>query len=257
LNVTAEWQYKTNLLTYRPCLQIGDPLPNETKGIDAQILLQRLQDPFGDNIMRGVTLTDGLITRKEFFTLLARSQCVPMLRDADELTAAASRTAEKLKFDLPFIDLPLDPRNGNSLLLYSLLAAGTDVSRSTLIGAAADLSSPITRGEALKAVDTVLGVPASKRSTDGVLPNDLSADDPLAPLFLVLQNLDVLPSSFTPVFGSSQGLNGDETAILIDRAAFVGGKDFNIFKYLNRVCGGNINAVEVLLLPSSVCAVKK
>lgn len=216
---------RLDLLSYKPCLRIGDPTEQEAKGVDAYVLLQRLQDPFGVNVMKGVDLQDGLVTRKEFFTLLVRTQCVPIIRDMTELQTKIREQAKARSMTLPLIDLPLDTARPDSLLVYSLLAAGADIGRETLIGSAADLSSPITRGEALRAVDTVLPIPADKRVTEGgMLPNDLEASDRLTSSFLTLQNLKVLPGSFLPVVGASQGLNLSETAVFIVRAAFSAGK---------------------------------
>jgi hypothetical protein len=214
---------KSNLLAYKPCLSFGTPSDTEIPGSDANILLQRLQDSFGVNIMKG-SFKDALITRKEFFSLLLKSHCVPLLGDTAKLQTQVSIAAKTLHLTLPLIDLPLseDPL---SLLTYSLLAAGADIGRGTLRGDAADLSSPITRSEAIRAIASILHVPVAKRiTTGGILPNDLPVDDPLVSDFLTLQSLHILPESFLPILGPSQGIDKDETALLLTRAGFRGGR---------------------------------
>lgn len=216
---------RTHLLSYRPCLLVGSASKEERSGTDAQIFMQRLEDSFGSKIFRGLNLADELVSRKEFFTLLSRSHCIEQVRDHSVLLKKLKEAEQTLKINLPLIDLRIDVQNADSLLAYSLLASEADISRSTLIGEAADFVSPMTRGEAIRAVVSVLPIPASARmGNQGVLPKDLDPSDPLVSDFLTLQNLGILPESFQPILGQSQGLTAEETSLMLARAALRAGR---------------------------------
>ena len=137
------------LLQYKPCLQIGEKLESETSGSDAWILLQRLEDPYGLRILRDVESKGQILSRRSFFTILARIACMPIETDPIRLKEGIRKHSSVA---LPLVDLPFSVTSGDSLLVHSLLAAGVDVTRETTIGPAADLNSPIARNEILRAV---------------------------------------------------------------------------------------------------------
>lgn len=214
---------RSDLLSYKPCLSVGTAETTERKGTDAQILMQRLEDAFGQKISRGIDMDGELVTRKEFLTILSRSHCFEAIRDAASMKSELQRAVKKYAITVPLIDLAIDVTKSDALLVYTLMAKGADVTRITLRGDAADLGSPVTRGEAIRAVMSILDI-SKDDSKEGVLPIDLDPSDPLAPHFLALQSLDILPDSFHPVLGQSQGLTSEETALMVARTAFVGGK---------------------------------
>lgn len=224
---------RSDLLRYKPCLSVGAALKDEVSGSDAEILMQRLEDSFGQKMARGIETKDGLMSRKEFFTLLQRTQCIDPIRDTALLENRLIEKTKALKISFPLIDLPLDITKADSLLVYSLLAAGADIGRTTSIGDAADLKSPITREEALRSLMTILEMPKEKTVVTGVLPKDIDANDAFAKDFLSLQNLGVLPDSFQPIFGRNQGLDSEETALMLVRAAFRAGKIFLLSEPIN------------------------
>ena len=215
---------RSDLLSYKPCLSVGLAEKDERKGTDAEVLLQRLEDSFGQKIARGVDMKDSLVTRKEFFTLLSRSHCAEPIRDAVVMETRLRDAMKQYGFSLPLIDLPMDISKADSLLVHSLIAKGANVTRATLRGDAADLSSPMTRGEAIRAVISMLNIPEDIVQQAGVLPTDVDPRDPLTSDFLTLQTLGVLPESFQPILGQSQGLTAEETALMLARTAFVAGK---------------------------------
>lgn len=225
--------HRSDLLRYKPCISVGAANPNEIPGSDAEILMQRLEDSFGQKMARGLETKDGLMSRKEFFTLLQRTQCIDSIRDTAGLEKKLTEKTTSLKLSLPLIDLPLDTKKADSLLVYSLLAAGADIVRTTSIGDAADLKSPITREEAVRSLMSILEMPEDKTAVTGVLPKDIEAEDPLAKDFLSLQNLGVLPDSFQPIFGRNQGLDNEETALMLVRASFRAGKIYLLSEPIN------------------------
>lgn len=231
-NVTFGFR-RSDLLRYKPCISVGPARDDEVSGSDAEILMQRLENSFGQKMTLGTDIQDGLISRKDFFTLLLRTQCIDPIRDKTMLEEKLRDTMKTLKIRTPLIDLPVDVTKADSLLVYSLLAAGVDIGRTTSIGDAADLRSPITREEALRALMTIMQVPAEKTTETGVLPKDIDAKDPLAKDFLSLQNLGVLPDSFQPIFGRNQGLDSEETSLMLVRAAFRAGKIYMLSEPIN------------------------
>lgn len=214
---------RADLLRYAPCLTVGLQAPGEKRGTDAEMLLQRLKDPYGKGILSGTTLSGSLMNRGDFFALLQRTQCVqlisPMSQDLRLRKGAAS-----LGVVLPLLDLPL---NGTSdaLSVYSLIGSGADITRDTSIGSAADLASPISRRDAIRAVVSLLRLD-TRFSLSGalVLPSDIAKSDQAAGDYLALQKLGILPESFVTLPGIYQGLTPAEAALLLSRAAFRNGK---------------------------------
>lgn len=137
------------LLQYKPCLRIGEKHDDETSGSDAWILLQRLEDPYGLRILRDVESKQQILSRRSFFTILARIACMSLETDPTMLKEGIRKRSAVA---LPLVDLPFSVTSKDSLLVHSLLAAGVDVTRETAIGPAADLNSPIARSEILRAV---------------------------------------------------------------------------------------------------------
>ncbi|MDZ4217029.1 MAG: hypothetical protein U1C97_01785 [Candidatus Gracilibacteria bacterium] len=215
---------KRNLLRYDSCLIIGNPKGNPPVDTDAGNLLSRLQDSFGTSILKNITVSGSLIDRRNFFTLLQRTHCILLETNQQNLITALKKIAPR-HLILPLIDLPIDIHLSDSALLYSLLSHNIRSERPTLAGPAADLSSPITRREAVQAIFDVLKVPTHKVILTGAtLPLDLENDDPLVPAFLTLKSLNILPDSFLTILGPSQGITPTEFSTLITRAAFTAGK---------------------------------
>lgn len=76
---------RTTMLRYYPCLSIGEAVGGETPDNEAEALMQRLQDPYKMKLINKIELKDNLVTRKEFFQLLQRSQCIELVTDANRL----------------------------------------------------------------------------------------------------------------------------------------------------------------------------
>jgi hypothetical protein len=209
---------RDDLLRYRPCLSIAS-----SGGIglsEADTLLRRLKDPFGNDTVSGLNLTGSLVSRRTFFTLLQRTQCIDLLTAQDAL-ANAFRTSGKQVL----LDLPLSAAVADAVIAYSLMAKDVAVGRGTRLGPAADFQSPVTRREAVAAVFSALAVPEDAViGTGSSLPLDLAADDPLVPAFFTLQSLGILPESFGRIFGPNQGLTGAEASLILARASFRAGK---------------------------------
>ncbi len=197
------------LLDYKPCLAIAPPLPDELVGSDALVLLQRLEDAFSLRVTDGIHLKASLMDRLDYFTLLQRTQCI------EEKTSAPS---------VDFIDLASNPGTKNASLVSTLLAAGLPVARTTSAGLAVDLSSPITRAEAIHLLVVAMKMPPRTPSPETTpFPTDLTPTDALAPDVLSLSALGILPESFFPTLGPSQGMTPTEVAILLTRASFRSG----------------------------------
>ncbi len=214
---------RTHLFRYNPCLSIGTSADTEESGTDAEILMQRFEDSFGKKIVWKEQSSQSLVTRKEFFMMLARTQCIRLIRDPVILAKTLREIGKQHNIIFPLIDLPLDGTNTESLTIHSLLAAGIAIQRQTPNGHAADLASPITREEAVRAIFTALSIPEEQKSKSEDLPKDISAQDVLAQEFLTLQHTGVLPHSFQKVFGRNQGLNAEEAALMLVRSAFRAG----------------------------------
>ncbi len=56
------------------------------------------------------------------------------------------------------------------------------------------------------------------------LPADLDPSDPIVSDYLTLESLGILPDGFLTLLGADRGITAEETAVLITRAAFRGGK---------------------------------
>ena len=207
---------RVSLLDYKPCLTVGAAQSQDRGKGDALILLGRLEDAFSRRVMDGVTLGTGLVTRVNFLTLLARTQCIPL----EQTPVAYSQKGRKNIL----IDLPPTPITTFAILLYSLLGQELPVARLTSKGPAADLSAPLTRREAISILATAMNIPAEKRvSTATDLPSDLLPQDPILSDFLTLRSLGILPQNFLSLFGAEQGMDATETASLLTRASFQAG----------------------------------
>lgn len=216
---------RSDLLRYAPCLTVGLQSERERQGTDAEIFLQRLRDPYAKGILSGVTFSGALMSRGDFFVLLQRTQCVPLVTDRSLLLKKLQKAIVTLGGSLSLVDLPLNG-TADSLSIYSLVGSGADVTRETSIGPAADLSSPITRRDAIRAVASLLRLQGSGSTQTGadLLPEDIDADDVVAKDFLALKKLGVLPDSFVSIPGFRQGVTPAEAALLLSRAAFRNGK---------------------------------
>ncbi len=214
---------RSDLLRYAPCLTVGLQAAGEKQGTDAEMFLQRLKDPYGKGILSGTTFSGALMNRGDFFALLQRTQCVrPVTSASSDLRLRKS--AASLGIALPLFDLPF---NGTSdaLSVYSLIGSGADITRDTSIGSAADLSSPISRRDAIRAVVSLLRLGTDfSQSGAIVLPSDIDKKDQAAGDYLALQKLGILPESFVTLPGIYQGLTPAEAALLLSRAAFRNGK---------------------------------
>ena len=224
LTVTLPFR-RDDLLRYSPCLTVGDPPENEAPGTDAEILLQRLRDPYGKSILGKISLSGSLMTRGDFFTLLQRMQCVPIETNRAMLSLKLKSAARELDESIVPIDVPSNA-TADSLMVYSLLGTGADILRTTSIGPAADLSSPITRSDAMRAVASILRVPKTLVTETGseLLPLDIEPKDPAASDFFALRSIGALPQNFIDTPGINQGITSSEAALLLARAAFRNGK---------------------------------
>ncbi len=216
---------RSDLLRYAPCLTVGLQSERERQGTDAEIFLQRLRDPYAKGILSGVTFSGALMNRGDFFVLLQRTQCVPLVTDSSLLLRKLQKAIVTLGGSLSLVDLPLNG-TADSLSTYSLIGSGADITRETSIGPAADLSSPITRRDAIRAVASLLRLQGSGSTQTGadLLPEDIEPDDVVAKDFMALKKLGVLPDSFISVPGFRQGVTPAEAALLLSRAAFRNGK---------------------------------
>lgn len=210
---------RSNLLRYAPCLTIATTGNRESS--EAHTFLSRLVNPFGRRMMQGISFDESLVSRQTYFDLLRRTQCITLASDETAL-----KEKIRMKKTSSLIDLPFEIRQLPSVLAYTLLTEGISLARITPKGPAADFSSRISRREAIRTVFEALDVPPDAVLSTGTLPTDLSSDDPLVPAFLTLQSLGILPDSFLPILGSSQGINLDEATLLLARAAFRGGRIF-------------------------------
>ncbi len=207
---------RVTLLDYKPCLTVASAASQDRGKGDALILLGRLEDAFSRRITDGVTLGAGLVTRANFLTLLARTQCIPL----EQTPVAYSRKGRKNIL----IDLPPTPPTTFAILVYSLLGQELPVARLTPKGPAADLSAPLTRREALSMLAAAMNIPEDKRvSTATDLPSDLLPQDPILSDFLTLRSLGILPQNFLSLLGAEQGMDATETASLLTRASFQAG----------------------------------
>lgn len=207
---------RVSLLDYKPCLTVGAAQSQDRGKGDALILLGRLEDAFSRRVMDGVTLGTGLVTRVNFLTLLARTQCIPL----EQTPVAYSQKGRKNIL----IDLPPAPPTTFAILLYSLLGQELPVARLTSKGPAADLSAPLTRREAISILAAAMNIPEEKRvSTATDLPSDLLPQDPILSDFLTLRSLGILPQNLLSLFGAEQGMDATETASLLTRASFQAG----------------------------------
>ncbi len=224
LTVTLPFR-RDDLLRYAPCLTVGDPPENEAPGTDAEILLQRLRDPYGKNVLGNISLSGSLMTRGDFFTLLQRTQCVALETNRAILSAKLKSAAQTLKENISPIDV-FPNATADSLMVYSLLGTGADILRSTTIGPAADLSSPITRVDAMRAVASIVRVPKALVTETGseLLPLDIEPTTTEAADFFALRSIGALPQNFIGTPGVNQGITSSEAALLIARAAFRNGK---------------------------------
>ena len=216
---------RSDLLRYKPCLEIGEPDGEPPADTDPARFLIRLRDSFGKPLLHGLSLTGSLTDRRTFLEALTRTQCLKTETDEGKLTDLVKKAALNRHLALPLIDLPLNVRNPDALLIYNLLALNLPAERGTLAGPAADLSSPITRREAINLIFATLDIPEDKVVfTGATLPIDLDPKDPILPAYLTLRSLGILPQSFTRILSASQGLNPTELSAILARSAFRGGK---------------------------------
>ncbi len=214
---------RSDLIRYEPCLEIGDGKGESPSDTEAGKLLMRLQNSFGHPVLGDISFSDTLMKRRNFLQALSTTQCIAVPRNLVEiLPSVRERVAGR--FALPLIDLPVTVQTQDSLLVYSLLDLGISVQRPTLKGFAADLSSPVTRGEAIQMIFDALDVPAEHIVTSGPLPIDLEENDALVPAYLTLKHLGILPGSFAPILGQFQGVDPAEASVMLARAAFRGGR---------------------------------
>ena len=195
-----------NLLGYHPCLTI-DNIPDSGSTSDVEALLTALRDPYSHPVLRGISFSAPLLSRRDFFILLQRTQCIPI--DDAPLKAGT------------FIDLA--PEAPIAPILASLLHRGIPLARSTSRGGAADLQAPLTRREAILLLSAVLDPPEVSEDSVLALPSDLRPESALAPHFLRLHDLGIFPQSFTSVLSSGRGLTPREAITLLVRASFVSG----------------------------------
>lgn len=203
---------RSALLSYKPCLDIVDATHTSKGTSDAALLLHRLQGPYSSFITDGLSLSGSLVTRRDFLTLLQRTQCIPLLTNPMELMQQAAAVR--------FIDMPPMLMAADSLVLYSLLHAGLPVARETPSGKAADLASPISRREVITLLGSAMKLDPMALGSGETLPIDLAFDDPLVPDFLALKKAGILPKSFLHVLGPAQGIDPVEMPILLTRSAF-------------------------------------
>jgi hypothetical protein len=202
---------KTVLIGTRQCVTIGEGEGAGTS--DAEKLFSLLEDAFGRRTAEGVKLDSVLMTRRAFLQALARTQCLPLL-SGTELTGKSGR---KLK------DLGVSPLTQDAMLIYSLMADGLPVERETPGGLYGDLDAPITRGEAVRIVATVLKVDNTQDDgTGSPVPEDVRGM--FKGPYLGLKNLTVLPRSFGATLDPKSGLTQEEGLTLVLRAAFSSGK---------------------------------
>ena len=207
---------RVSLLDYKPCITVGSAQSQDRGKGDALILLGRLEDAFSRRVMDGVTLGTGLVTRANFLTLLARTQCIPL----EQTPVAYSQKGRKNIL----IDLPPTPPTTFAILLYSLLGQELPVARLTHKGPAADLSAPLTRREAISILAAAMNIPEEKRVSSATdLPSDLLPQDPILSDFLTLRSLGILPQNFLTLLGAEQGMDAMEAASLLTRASFQAG----------------------------------
>lgn len=214
----AEFGFRRiTLLDYQPCLTVEratTPVPEEEP--ESFTLLRHLQDAFSSPVLRGIRLEQGLMTRGDFFTLLLRTQCIPLGLNHQSIIAAGM---------IPrLIDVSPAARTQDAVSVYSLLAARLPVLRSTLKGPAADLSSPVTHREAVQLLAAALAFNHHKITTSGgVLPVDLAPDDPIANDFLMLQSLGIAGVGRSRLFGPELGVGVNEAVSMLTKAAFRAG----------------------------------
>lgn len=212
---------RSELLAYSPCLHVGPASTDEQRGSDAMVLMQRLRNSFGNRIDRGVGFSGSLVSRRQFFTLLQRTQCIELLTTKSDLHAARP-DAPGLPFE--FIDLPINPAIADSSVMYSLLPVGIDVTRPTTIGPAADLRSPISRQEAFAAVAKILPIPATSTGSREPNPRQSKSLASQTGAFQGLRELGILPAGLSVDTSLQQGLTPAEASLIILKAAFRNGK---------------------------------
>ncbi len=203
------------LLDYKPCLSVGASAVKGSDTSDSLALLGRLEDAFSLPVLDGINLERDLVSRGDFLTLLARTQCVPLLSSPQGFTKNGTI--------LPLIDLPVSPLTSNAVLVYSLLSADLPAARLTPRGPAADLSAPVTRREAIALLKAAMKIPEEKQVRIGPLPTDLPENNLLVTDYSTLSSLGILPQSFLRVLGLEQGIDLDEAATMLTKASFQAG----------------------------------
>ncbi|MDD4934122.1 MAG: hypothetical protein PHO89_11750, partial [Methylacidiphilaceae bacterium] len=207
------------LLGHRPCLTIGEE--EGTGESESEKLLSLLEDSFGKKAADGVVMDGALMSRRAFLTLLARTQCVPLLQTPADLVAALVKAG---KGGVTLKDLPLVPLSADAVTVYSLLGIGLPVTRETSLGSYADLKSPITRGEAVLLAGAALGTTETALESGSVLPTDLRESSRYAQPYRTLMRFTALPRSFRGTFGATLGMTQEEGMTLLLRTAFSAGK---------------------------------
>lgn len=203
----------TEIIQYLPCLKIRTGTTN-LGASDAFAFLNKLDDIYGNTVLAGIQTNETLVSRRSFFTLLSRTQCVKQLTESE----AAKKTSVR------FSDLPITPYGPEQKIMYSLLATGIPVSASASSNVI-DANAPVKRRDAILALNAALGLPKDDIDTSKYpLPVDLDAGSEIGMAYIRLDMLGVLPQSFRTIFGSERGMTMSEMATLIARTAFILGR---------------------------------
>ena len=247
---------RADLLRYAPCTAVTPPENDDSLDGESLKLLRRLVDIYGGKIDAGVALGKGLVTRREFLTLLLRTQCVTKYTDLDLLKerlrqafAAARATKGNTWKAIVLQDLMLNLRTEDSSTVYALLAAMIPAHRTNAKGNIADLDAPVSRGEAITMVEAAMQIPAARKEKSvKSVPKDVQNRIDLAPEFATLQNLGVLPESFLEALSPDLGMNANEAGTLLIRAAFRAGR-INLVPQIGGANTGKSSPTFLSLIP--------
>ncbi len=207
------------LLSYKPCLSIGEV--ETAQGTLAQGILAGIRTIYDQPLMREAP-AGPLVTRKEFFELLAGTQCLKLAKTGDALREGLRGAAKEhgwAQATLKDVPVPEGQTEGWHASVYALLSAGVPVGRTVGTELVADAGAPVTKREAMAMVAAALKL---EPNTEVSLPPDGTEDDAKAGTFGALKKAGVLPRGFENAL--SGGVTPSEAADLLVKASFAGGK---------------------------------
>lgn len=209
----------------KTCLFVTAPQEGEVQGTASLTFLQRLNDIYSRPVVSRVDLSSRLVSRMDIARLLLRISCLDPATDPVQLRTDL-RTAQQegripgKTFDLR--DASLTKLSIDASTFYTLLSQGVHIGKQTKKGLIADPKSPMTQGEFVTAVATVLPPEFLKTTTPQteILPPHLDPLSPTVPYFRTLADLGLLPQSLISSFDPRLGLTWLQASDVLTRLAY-------------------------------------